>query len=152
MQHIPADVLPQVLSPNGIRTSKFGPPGWRLIHLVALNYPLRPTQHTTRHYYEFFRSLCSILPCKYCRTEFCKMTGARSSPLFLSLARFRQQPDEAPGSARIRLFVYTLQLHATVSARLGRPQKPLAFYARMYARMRAGSHGARISSNKIRRR
>ena len=138
-QGIPDRVLPLILSDQGISTQKFGPPGWRFIHLVAMNYPLQPTRDQEVSYFRFFESLCHILPCKFCRKEFCKMTQTPGNPLYLDKKRFRQRRGEQPGAARIRLFLYTLQLHDCVNRRLRKPRKPLHRYIEMYARMRSVS-------------
>ena len=50
----------------GLSPSLWGREAWHFIHLVALTYPDKPTKDDVREYYQFFESLGSVLPCKYC--------------------------------------------------------------------------------------
>ena len=51
-------------------TRLWGPSAWKLFHLVAQNYPQKPTDEDRRNWQEFFISVKNILPCKYCRESF----------------------------------------------------------------------------------
>lgn len=122
-------------STGGFSTKKWGAGLWRVIHLAALNYPLTPTIKEAHDYYCFFKSLSSILPCRECRTEFTKMTCADST-LRLTRNRFAQLPGEPAGSARRRLFAYTLRIHARVDKRLGKRVRTADHWTKFYLRMR----------------
>jgi FAD-linked sulfhydryl oxidase len=50
----------------------WGPHGWKFIHMVALAYPVKPTEEEKLHYYSFFMSLANILPCNLCRDHYKK--------------------------------------------------------------------------------
>jgi len=102
---------------NGFSTTYWGPHLWRVMHLVSLNYPLRPTRQDALTYRRFFVSLADIIPCRSCRTEYTKMI-TRTHPLRPEL--FVQGPRDRPGSARTRLSSYIFTLHAAVNARLGK--------------------------------
>jgi hypothetical protein len=65
---------------NGMMTKVWGPAGWLFLHCVTFGYPQDPDQYdvdnglpvgeTRRHYYNFFREVGFILPCKYCRDSY----------------------------------------------------------------------------------
>ena len=55
------------LSPDGMLTSVWGPPMWFSLHAISFNYPVNPTKDDQENYYNYFKSLVYILPCKYCR-------------------------------------------------------------------------------------
>jgi len=126
-----------LFSPDGIDPKKWGPALWLTIHALGMNFPLNPTTQQQRAAFAFFDSLCTILPCKFCRAEFCKMT--RSGPLKLTKGIFEQRGGDRAGSARLRVFLYTLKLHAAVSVRLGKDPKTLEHWVRFYtAKLRRG--------------
>ncbi len=54
-------------SPDGMMTSVWGPPMWHILHTLSFNYPVIPTKHHKIAYYNFYKNLVNILPCKYCR-------------------------------------------------------------------------------------
>ena len=130
-----------MLSENGFSPRLWGPHLWVFMHILSMNFPLVPTRAQSRAYYEFFRSLCSILPCAACRREFCLMVG--QGPLRLTPARFMQDVREKPGNARKRLVKYIIDLHSKVNRRIGKPQRILntrrAQWIQYYARMRSRS-------------
>ena len=65
---------------NGMMTKVWGPAGWLFLHCVTYGYPPDPDQYdvdnglpvgaTRKHYYNFFREVGYILPCKYCRDSY----------------------------------------------------------------------------------
>jgi hypothetical protein len=127
------------LSPNGFSSKLFGPPLWKFIHITSLNFPLNPTPRQSRSYFNFFDSLCDILPCGVCRVEFCKLI--ETGPLKMTKRIFEQSPGEARGSARLRVFAYSVALHHAVNVRTGKsPQiisRNLDFWTRKYAKLRS---------------
>jgi hypothetical protein len=48
-------------------TRFWGPSGWKLLHLIAYNYPSQPTLIDKQKYGMFYSNLKYVLPCKYCR-------------------------------------------------------------------------------------
>jgi len=50
----------------------WGPYGWKFIHMVALAYPVKPTEEEKLYYYSFFMSISNILPCSLCRDHYKK--------------------------------------------------------------------------------
>lgn len=54
-------------SSNGFTTTIFGPPTWMLLHMVAANFPLEPTDQQRSDNYNFVVSLLKVLPCGACR-------------------------------------------------------------------------------------
>lgn len=104
------------LSENGFPPKTWGPHLWKVMHIVSMNYPLNPTRKQQEAYFQFFRSLCFILPCSKCREEFCKLVA--SKPLFLDKLIFEQNSNDPPGYARIKVIRYVILLHMAVSKRL----------------------------------
>lgn len=54
-------------SGNGFLTSIWGPMLWSLLHIISLNYPVKPTKRQKDDYYDFVMSLRNVLPCGACR-------------------------------------------------------------------------------------
>ena len=48
----------------------WGPHGWKFIHMVALGYPLHPTDDQQKNYKKFFLSIANILPCIICSNHY----------------------------------------------------------------------------------
>ena len=53
-------------------TRFWGPPGWKLLHQIAYQYPENPTPEDKLNYGIFYSNLGNVLPCKYCRNSFTK--------------------------------------------------------------------------------
>jgi len=53
-----------------MKTTKWGPPGWKFLHTIAHNYPENPTSQDKINYKLFFAQCEHVLPCKYCRQSF----------------------------------------------------------------------------------
>ena len=54
-------------SPDGMLTSVWGPPMWHSLHTISFNYPVKPSREDKENYYNYFKNLRFVLPCKYCR-------------------------------------------------------------------------------------
>jgi hypothetical protein len=54
-------------SNNGFSTSVFGPMIWSSLHMIAYNYPPKPTKLEKRNYARFILGLRHVLPCGACR-------------------------------------------------------------------------------------
>jgi hypothetical protein len=50
----------------------WGPPAWKFIHLLSLNYPNKPSFEDKYNYKEFILSLQKVLPCETCARHFKK--------------------------------------------------------------------------------
>lgn len=57
-------------SGDGMLTSVWGPPMWHTLHTISFNYPVNPTVEQKEDYFNYFKSLKNILPCKYCRDNY----------------------------------------------------------------------------------
>lgn len=129
------------MSDNGFPPKRWGPLLWKTIHILGANFPLQPTMHQSRAYYQFFNSLCTVLPCKHCRKEFCALVRSRDSPLRLQKTLFFQAPNERAGTARKRVFRWTVLIHANVNKRLGRRYSShIDTWALHYAKLRKPVH------------
>jgi len=125
-------------SENGVKTRSWGKQAWRFIHVVAMNYPLNPSDEDVASYFSFFQSLCHILPCKFCRKHFCTLTRKKGGAFELKKSLFCQKKTDAPGTARERLFMYTLRLHNCINIRLKKKDvKSVEHWGRYYAKFRA---------------
>lgn len=128
-----------LFSENGFDPRIWGPHLWTVMHILSMNYPLVPTVTQRKAYYNFFKSLCTILPCARCRHEFCLMVNS-PGPLQLTPEKFMQMPYEKPGAARVRVVNYIIALHHKVNRRLGKMhhvKKPREYWIRKYASLRA---------------
>ena len=57
-------------SGDGMMTAVWGPPMWHTLHTISFNYPVKPSKEQKENYYQYFKSLENILPCKYCRDNY----------------------------------------------------------------------------------
>ena len=53
-----------------IDSTVWGPHGWKFIHMVALGYPLHPTDDQKKDYKKFFLSIANVLPCIICSNHY----------------------------------------------------------------------------------
>ena len=115
-------------SKNGFSTKHWGPQGWRLLHLIALNLdPLYVPTQRRKEYVDFFRSFSNILPCGACRDEFKKLLY--SDKFKLHTGRFIDR-DTA--------FKYTVDLHSAVNIRLKKKHvKSVRQWREFYEKMRS---------------
>ena len=59
-------------SGDGMLTAVWGPPLWHSLHTISFNYPVKPTKEDKDNYYNYFKSIQFVLPCRYCRENFSK--------------------------------------------------------------------------------
>ena len=59
-------------SGDGMFTSVWGPPLWHSLHTISFNYPVKPSKEEKENYYNYFKSLEHVLPCRYCRENYKK--------------------------------------------------------------------------------
>lgn len=50
-------------------TKRWGPSGWKLLHLISFQYPNKPSNEQKKNIKEFYELLIYLLPCKYCRAS-----------------------------------------------------------------------------------
>jgi len=108
-------------SPEGFNSKLWGRSLWTFMHYIALNYPISPTKSQVESYKMFFRSLCDILPCNVCRTEFCNLVRNPKSRFYLGRPGLFPYKSQTPSAARLRLFMWTSELHNAVNRRLKKP-------------------------------
>lgn len=48
----------------------WGPPAWKFLDIIILNYPQNPTENDKVIYKSFFESLKNILPCGACKQHY----------------------------------------------------------------------------------
>jgi len=53
-----------------MKTKIFGPPLWKVLHILSTNYPQTPTETDKKKYKDFYKSLQEMLPCIYCRESY----------------------------------------------------------------------------------
>jgi hypothetical protein len=94
-------------SGDGMLTSIWGPPLWHALHTISFNYPVKPTKEQKDNYYNFFKNLRHVLPCKYCRENLKK--NLQVVPLKKSTFKNRDS-----------LSKWVYNLHETVNKMLGK--------------------------------
>lgn len=75
-------------SSDGMLTYVWGPSMWHTLHTISFNYPVNPCKETRIHYFNFFKSLKDILPCKYCRINLVK--NMKKVPLTMKTMKNRE--------------------------------------------------------------
>lgn len=55
---------------NGLITKIWGPALWTSLHSITFGYPVNPTKDQMHDYYNFFKLVGKIMPCKYCRESY----------------------------------------------------------------------------------
>ena len=53
-----------------ITQKNWGPYGWKFMHMVALGYPINPTEEEKQNYKTFFTVLGDVLPCQMCADHY----------------------------------------------------------------------------------
>lgn len=85
-------------------TRFWGPSGWKLLHLIAYNYPTNPTLYDKQKFGIFYNNLKYVLPCKYCR---------------LSLTSFMEDiPVEKHMESKRQLTTWVYKIHNKVNEKL----------------------------------
>ena len=101
------------LSAEGFPSRTWGPALWHAIHIIAANFPLRPTSQQRRAFLALFASLAGVLPCSVCREEYSALIT--TGPLRLGPRIVKD---------RMTAFAWTVAIHNAVNARLGKPVDP----------------------------
>ena len=53
-----------------MQVDKWGSSGWTFLHTISFNYPDKPSKQTMNDYKNFYESMGTVLPCKYCRESY----------------------------------------------------------------------------------
>ncbi|AUF82328.1 Erv1/Alr family protein [Tetraselmis virus 1] len=85
----------------------WGEPMWRLMHIIAMGYPINPTPSQKKAYKDFYMSLKVVLPCIKCATGYTNIVNKH--PIDDAL----NNPSD--------LFLWTVVVHNEVSKKLGKP-------------------------------
>ena len=75
-----------------MQTTKWGPPGWRLLTSIASNYPQNPTDCDKKLYQCFFCHLGNVLPCIYCRKSYRQFIGELPMKDWIKNSKQSMQP------------------------------------------------------------
>lgn len=103
----------KLMSDNGFPATLWGPCLWTVIHCACLNYPKVPGAFHRDTYHNFFLGLAGVLPCGECRDNF--MRHMLSKKHGLQRRMLEQRRDEPEGSARRRMFEWSVRLHNAVN-------------------------------------
>ena len=115
-------------SDMGFQTRTWGVETWILLHLISLNYPVKPTAADKRKYKQFFLSIGHVLPCAACRKSYDEIISEGALKLS-SLSVF---------ASRNTLSRWVFDLHNEVSRRIGgKIEKDFNAMCRRYEKCRA---------------
>ena len=74
----------------GMQTRVWGPAGWLFLHCIAQNYPHDPNDEQKVNYFEFFKILGNVFPCRYCRESYNKFILEKGSCLNIDVMKSRE--------------------------------------------------------------
>jgi hypothetical protein len=86
---------------------------WRVIHIVAMSYPLNPTIQDKKTYRDFYFNIGRVLPCSKCMVNYER--------------HFQNIPIDYFLQSRDMLFKWTVHLHNIVNKETGKPQWSLEY-------------------------
>jgi hypothetical protein len=81
---------------------------WMSLHLIALGYPINPTQEDKNAYKNFFNDFHKVIPCVDCAHHY--KTNLNDVPL-----------TDTVFSSRNNIFDWTVEIHNKVNVMLGKP-------------------------------
>lgn len=84
----------------------WGPSGWKFLHSITFQYPVKPTVDDKAHYKEFFNSLKFVLPCQKCAYHYSK--------------HLRKYPIDIALKSKDDLVKWLIDVHNEVSKSLGK--------------------------------
>lgn len=84
----------------------WGPSGWKFLHSVTFQYPIKPNVNDKAHYKEFFNSLKHTLPCEKCAYHY--------------TAHLRKFPIDSALETREKLVRWLINVHNEVNKSLGK--------------------------------
>jgi len=100
---------------RGFQTPVWGPAAWVFLHTITFSYPDKPSSEMKRTFKNFFKSLCSMLPCVYCRQSYSKYCMTKGGPLALTSEVL---------SSRKSLTTWLYKIHDAVNERLEKEDRP----------------------------
>jgi hypothetical protein len=74
----------------GMQTRVWGPAGWLFLHSIAQNFPHHPDKQKKTFYFNFFKLVGDVLPCRYCRESYQEFIKEPDSKLSYSVLKNRQ--------------------------------------------------------------
>ena len=110
---------------------------WKILHVITLNIPLVPSAIESQQYFNLFQSLCTTLPCRFCRDHFCRIVNNKKSRNQLKKSMFFHRKNDRPGDVRIRVSLWLVDLHNAVNKRLGKNSTKREEWLTKYANLRA---------------
>ena len=84
----------------------WGPSGWKFLHSITFQYPMKPTIDDKAHYKEFFNSLKYTLPCQKCAYHYAK--------------HIRKYPIDSALNSKDDLVKWLINIHNEVNKSLGK--------------------------------
>lgn len=103
----------------------WGKEAWKLIHMVAINFPTSPSNQDREAFSNFISSLAQVLPCGTCRNHFQQMLAGE----------FALQPKDLV--SRHTVFSWSVKVHNHVNQRLKKSQpESVAHWFKHYTMLR----------------
>lgn len=84
----------------------WGASGWKFLHSITFQYPLKPSVNDKAHYKEFFNSLKYTLPCEKCSYHY--------------MNHLRKYPIDGALESRDQLVRWLINVHNEVNKSLGK--------------------------------
>lgn len=84
----------------------WGSSGWKFLHSITFQYPVKPTVDDKAHYKEFFNSLKYTLPCQKCAYHYSK--------------HLRKYPIDIALKSKDDLVKWLIDVHNEVNKSLGK--------------------------------
>jgi hypothetical protein len=107
-----------------MNVNEWGPGGWIFLHTTTFNYPLNPEESDKVKYTNFFNSIKTILPCKYCRQSF------EVYMKYIPLEEFLE--------SREAITYWLYRLHNLVNEKVFKKKYSFDHVVRRYEKIRAG--------------
>ena len=123
---------------------------WHILHMISLNYPVKPSPEIKAQYRQYFNALAFVLPCRACRESYREITS--KGPLKLTQKVFTN---------RTSLSKWLYNVHNNVAKRTGailsvkKPQITYTDMCRRYEKCRAtkcGGHKCDVPDAKKKKR
>lgn len=111
-----------------MQTSKWGNSFWESLHTITFNYPevINNENYEKKNiYYNYFKSLQDILPCKYCRDSY---------KIFFKYIELNSFLDD-----RMGVVYWLYMLHNLVNIKLNKEIYPFYKVVKYYESFRAGN-------------
>nr|WRJ69792.1 Erv1/Alr family protein [Oceanusvirus sp.] len=109
------------MSPSPVRPvtpQVWGEPMWRMIHIVAMGYPVNPKPEHRQAYKDFYMSLKTVLPCTKCASGYANIVN--------------RHPIDDALRGPWDLFTWTVVVHNEVARKLGHPDMSPEYVKSVY--------------------